>query len=62
MSCEDNTPWRTLIRDLVVDLQKGLLLQNKGKRKFPRSKLKVREYTEQNTSQIENCVLCKITK
>lgn len=33
--------WRRLTRDLVVDLQKGLYLNDKSRKKIPRSKLKV---------------------
>lgn len=36
-----NHQWRRLTRDLVVDLQKGLYLNDKSKKKLPRSKLKV---------------------
>lgn len=36
-----NHQWRRLTRDLVVDLQKGLYLNDKSRKKIPRSKLKV---------------------
>ena len=40
-NCAENQSWRRLTRDLVVDLHKGLAYQNRPKRKFSRSKLKV---------------------
>jgi len=36
-----NHQWKRLTRDLVVDLQKGLYLNDKSRKKIPRSKLKV---------------------
>ncbi|KAE8739430.1 hypothetical protein FOCC_FOCC015071 [Frankliniella occidentalis] len=57
IECDDVTPWITLIRDLVVDLQKGLLLQNKGKRKLPRSKLKVVGIALRGWGKVDNVSL-----
>lgn len=39
-----NNQWKRLTRDLIVDLQKGLNLNDKTKRKLSRSKLKVNYY------------------
>lgn len=36
-----NHQWRRFTRDLLVDLQKGLYLNDKSRKKLPRSKLKV---------------------
>ena len=38
---QTNNCWKRLTRDLVVDLQKGLSINDKSKRKMSRSKLKV---------------------
>ncbi|XP_034247978.1 D-glucuronyl C5-epimerase B [Thrips palmi] len=57
MACDDSAPWHTLIRDLVVDLQKGLLIQNRGKRKLPRSKLKVVGIALRGWGKVDNVSL-----
>lgn len=52
-----NHQWRRLTRDLVVDLQKGLYLNDKSKKKLPRSKLKVVKITLYGSGMIDNMTL-----
>ncbi|XP_011172613.2 D-glucuronyl C5-epimerase B [Solenopsis invicta] len=52
-----NHQWRRLTRDLVVDLQKGLYLNDKNKKKLPRSKLKVVKITLYGSGMIDNMTL-----
>ncbi|EZA59450.1 hypothetical protein DMN91_010920 [Ooceraea biroi] len=49
--------WRRLTRDLVVDLQKGLYLNDKSRKKLPRSKLKVVRITLYGSGMIDNMTL-----
>ncbi|XP_077280040.1 D-glucuronyl C5-epimerase isoform X1 [Temnothorax americanus] len=52
-----NHQWRRLTRDLVVDLQKGLYLNDKSRKKLPRSKLKVVKITLYGSGMIDNMTL-----
>ncbi|XP_011686132.1 PREDICTED: D-glucuronyl C5-epimerase [Wasmannia auropunctata] len=52
-----NHQWRRLTRDLVVDLQKGLYLNDKSRKKLPRSKLKVVQITLYGSGMIDNMTL-----
>ncbi|XP_066584314.1 D-glucuronyl C5-epimerase B isoform X2 [Prorops nasuta] len=49
--------WRCLTRDLVIDLQKGLYLNDKSKKKLSRSKLKVVRITLYGSGMIDNMTL-----
>ncbi|XP_069683353.1 D-glucuronyl C5-epimerase B [Periplaneta americana] len=55
--CGPAQPWRRLTRDLVVDLHKGMVYQNKPKRKLSRSKLKVIGITFRGSGQLDNLTL-----
>ncbi|XP_063984404.1 D-glucuronyl C5-epimerase B isoform X2 [Diachasmimorpha longicaudata] len=53
-----NNQWRRLTRDLVVDLQKGLTFNEKGKyKKLSRSKLKVLRIILNGSGKIDNVTL-----
>ncbi|KAG5330070.1 GLCE epimerase, partial [Acromyrmex heyeri] len=52
-----NHQWKRLTRDLVVDLQKGLYLNDKSRKKIPRSKLKVVKITLYGSGMIDNMTL-----
>ncbi|KAG5307929.1 GLCE epimerase, partial [Acromyrmex insinuator] len=52
-----NHQWKRLTRDLVVDLQKGLYLNDKNRKKIPRSKLKVVKITLYGSGMIDNMTL-----
>ncbi|KYN00735.1 PREDICTED: D-glucuronyl C5-epimerase [Cyphomyrmex costatus] len=52
-----NHQWKRLTRDLVVDLQKGLYLSDKSRKKIPRSKLKVVKITLYGSGMIDNMTL-----
>ncbi|KAL0105611.1 hypothetical protein PUN28_015837 [Cardiocondyla obscurior] len=54
---QTNHQWKRLTRDLVVDLQKGLYLNDKSKKKLPRSKLKVVKITLYGSGMIDNMTL-----
>lgn len=49
--------WRQLTRDLVVDLQKGLSLNDKSKKKLSRSKLKVIRLVLNGFGMVDNITL-----
>ncbi|XP_039278701.1 D-glucuronyl C5-epimerase B [Nilaparvata lugens] len=57
MNCGEKVQWRSLTRDLFVDLQKGLVLQNKEKRKISRSKFKISAITLTGSGQLDNLTL-----
>ncbi|XP_015598441.1 D-glucuronyl C5-epimerase B isoform X2 [Cephus cinctus] len=52
-----NNRWKRLTRDLVVDLQKGLNLNDKNKKKLSRSKLKVVKMVLYGSGMIDNVTL-----
>lgn len=52
-----NNQWRRLTRDLVVDLQKGLNLNDKSKKKLSRSKLKIIKMVLYGSGMIDNVTL-----
>ncbi|XP_076762423.1 D-glucuronyl C5-epimerase isoform X3 [Xylocopa sonorina] len=52
-----NHQWRRFTRDLVIDLQKGLYLNDKNKKKLSRSKLKVIKITLYGSGMIDNITL-----
>ncbi|XP_012262938.1 D-glucuronyl C5-epimerase B isoform X2 [Athalia rosae] len=52
-----NNRWRHLTRDLVVDLQKGLNLSDKTKKKLSRSKLKAIKMILYGSGMIDNVTL-----
>nr|CAD7444162.1 unnamed protein product [Timema bartmani] len=49
--------WRRITRDLIVDLQKGLVYQNKPKRKLSRSKFKVMGLIFRGSGSLDNLTL-----
>lgn len=57
MNCGEKVQWRSLTRDLFVDLQKGLVLQNKEKRKISRSKFKISAIMLTGSGQLDNLTL-----
>ncbi|XP_070158324.1 D-glucuronyl C5-epimerase B isoform X1 [Polyergus mexicanus] len=52
-----NHQWRRFTRDLLVDLQKGLYLNDKSRKKLSRSKLKVVKITLYGSGMIDNMTL-----
>lgn len=52
-----NNQWRRLTRDLVVDLHKGLSVNEKGRKKLSRSKLKVIKIILYGSGRIDNITL-----
>lgn len=52
-----NHQWRRLTRDLLIDLQKGLYLNDKSRKKLPRSKLKVVKIILYGSGMIDNMTL-----
>ncbi|XP_071872776.1 D-glucuronyl C5-epimerase [Bombus fervidus] len=52
-----NHQWRRFTRDLVIDLQKGLYLNDKNKKKISRSKLKIVKMTLYGSGMIDNITL-----
>ncbi|XP_075237680.1 D-glucuronyl C5-epimerase isoform X2 [Lycorma delicatula] len=58
MDCDqDNMSWHRITRDLLIDLQKGLLYQNKPRRKLSRSKFKVTTIILEGSGQLDNLTL-----
>lgn len=53
----DEGQWTHLTRDLLVDLQKGLSIQNKPKKKFSRSKYKVTKIILEGRGKLDNLTL-----
>lgn len=53
----DEGKWTHLTRDLLVDLQKGLALQNKPKRKLSRSKYKITQILLEGSGKLDNLTL-----
>ncbi|XP_012275001.1 D-glucuronyl C5-epimerase [Orussus abietinus] len=49
--------WKRLTRDLIIDLQKGLVVNDKTKKKIPRSKLKVIKMILYGSGMIDNVTL-----
>lgn len=54
---QNNNQWRRLTRDLVVDLQKGLNVLEKSKKKLSRSKFKLVKIILYGTGRIDNLTL-----
>ncbi|XP_008548880.1 D-glucuronyl C5-epimerase B [Microplitis demolitor] len=52
-----NSQWKRITRDLVVDLQKGLSVNEKGKKKLSRSKLKIIKIILYGSGKIDNMTL-----
>ncbi|XP_035738602.1 D-glucuronyl C5-epimerase B-like isoform X1 [Vespa mandarinia] len=52
-----NHQWRRFTRDLVIDLQKGLYMNDKSKKKLSRSKLKIVKIMLYGSGMIDNITL-----
>uniref|UniRef100_A0A1B6CJP8 heparosan-N-sulfate-glucuronate 5-epimerase n=1 Tax=Clastoptera arizonana TaxID=38151 RepID=A0A1B6CJP8_9HEMI len=57
LGCDQNSSWLKLTRDLLVDLQKGLSLQNKVKRKISKVKLKVASIILKGSGMLDNLTI-----
>lgn len=52
--CKDTFQWHKLSRDLVIDIQKGIMLKTKSKPKLPRSSFRVESIALQGEGCVDN--------